>query len=88
MIISRKQLTLDLTAPFPEKSIYKDPRQREAWGYFDYSTILPDYFQESLWRTFFLRGKRKLIQNLISQIGKPYLRISKLLACWNHLEGI
>ena len=27
---------------------------------FCYSIILPDYFQESSWRTFFLRGKRRI----------------------------
>ena len=81
-------MILDFTAPFPENSVHKDPSQREAWGSFYYSTILPDYSQQISWRTFFLRGKRKLIQNLISQIGKPYLRSSKLLACWNQLGGI
>jgi len=50
-------MILDLTAPFPKKSVYKYPSQREDWGYFDYSIILPDYAQESSWRTFFKRGK-------------------------------
>ena len=76
-------MILDLNAPFPKSSSYKDPRKREAWGYFDYSMILPDYSQESSWRAFFPRGKEKMIHNLLSQIGKPYLRISKLLVCWN-----
>ena len=76
-------MTLDLTAPFPEKYVYKNPSQREAWGSLDYSIILLDDIQESSWRTFFLKGKGKLIQNLISQIGKPYLGSSKLLTCWN-----
>ena len=81
-------MNLDLTAPFPEKYVYKSPSQREAWGSLDYSIILPDYSQESSWRNFFLRGKRKPIQNPLSQIGKPYLRSSKLLASWNQLGGI
>ena len=50
-------MILDLTAPFPEKSLYKDPSQREAWGSFDFSMILPDYSQESYWKAFFPRGK-------------------------------
>ena len=57
MVISRKQMILDLTAPFLEKSVYKDPCQREARGSFDYSIILLDYSQESSWRAFFPRGK-------------------------------
>ena len=83
MSISRNQMILDLTAPFPKKSVYKNPSQREAWGSLADSIILPDDIQESSWRTFFLRGKMKLIQNLISHIGNPYLRSSKLLVCWN-----
>ena len=59
MVISRKQMILDLTAPFPKMSFYKYPSQREAWGSFYYSIILPDYSQESSWRVFFLRGKEK-----------------------------
>ena len=66
MVISRKQMILDFTAPFHENSVYKDPSQREAWGSFYYSIILPDYSQQSSWRTFFLREKRKLIHNLLS----------------------
>ena len=56
---SRNQMILDLTAPLIEKSSYKDPSQREAWGSFDYSIILPHDIEESSWRTFFLRGKRE-----------------------------
>ena len=66
MSISRNQLILDLTAPFPEKSVYKYPSQGEAWGSFDYSIILLDYSQEIFWRAFVLRGKRKLIQIMLS----------------------
>ena len=32
-------MILDLTALFPEKYVYKDPRQREAWG----SIYIPTY---------------------------------------------
>ena len=53
-------MILDLTTPLTEKSTYKNPRQREAWGPFYYSIIVPDYSQESSWRTFFLRGKRRI----------------------------
>ena len=45
-------MILDLTKPFPENSNYKNPSQREDWGYFDYSIILPDDIQESSWRKF------------------------------------
>ena len=59
MVKSRNQMILDLTAPLTEKSPYKNPIQREAWGssiLFGYSIILLDYSQESSWRTFFLSG--------------------------------
>ena len=52
-------MILDLTTPLTEKSAYKNPRQREAWGSFVHSIILRDYSQESSWRTFFLRGKKE-----------------------------
>ena len=42
------------------KIVYKERCQREAWGSFDFPSILPDYYsQESSWRAFFPRGKRK-----------------------------
>ena len=60
-------MILDLTTHFPEKYVYKNPKQREAWGShsiyisiylsLDDSRILPDYPKESSWRRFFLRGK-------------------------------
>ena len=53
-------MILDLTSPLNEKSTYKNPSQREAWGSFYISTALLDYSQESSWRTFFLRGKRRI----------------------------
>ena len=52
-------MILDLIAPLTEKYSYKNPSEREAWGYFCYSIILPDYSQENSWRTFFLRGKKE-----------------------------
>ena len=52
-------MILDLTAPFPENSDYKDTTQREAWGSFENSRILPNYSQESSWRTFFLKRKKE-----------------------------
>ena len=57
MVISRKQMILDSTTPFHEKSIYKNPSKRETWGSFDYFMILRDYFEESSWRVFFPREK-------------------------------
>ena len=59
MVKSRNQMILDLTAPFTKKYSHKNPSQREAWGYFAYSRILSDYYRESSWRTFFLRGKMR-----------------------------
>ena len=53
-------MILDLTAPLTEKYSYINPSEREAWGYFCYSIILPDYSQESSWKTFFLGGKRRI----------------------------
>ena len=57
MVISRKQMILDLNVPFPKTFVYKYPSQRVAWRYFDYSIILPGYSQESSWRAFFPKGK-------------------------------
>ena len=81
-------MILDLNAPFPEKSVYKYPSQRETWGTFllfhDFTLLFSRDFLESI----FPKRKRKLIQNLLSQIGNPYLRSFKLLACWNQLGVI
>ena len=62
MVKSRNQMILDLTAPLTEKYVYKVPIQREARGSLPSFgvLILPDYSQESSWRTFFLRGKRRI----------------------------
>ena len=81
-------MILDLTSPLSEKCSYKNPSQTKAWGYFCYSRILRYYCQESSWRTFFLRGKMKIDSKHQIEIGKPYLRISKLHACWNELGGV
>ena len=83
-------MILDLTTHLTEKSFYKVPRQRDAWGYLPYfwshySSLL---FSRELLENVFLRGKRRTDSDLIYQLGKPYLRISKLLACWNQLGGI
>ena len=64
-VISRNQMILDLTTPFPKNHIYKDSSQREAWGLpihlsLKNSIIIPDNIQEISWRIFFLRGKRKI----------------------------
>ena len=53
-------MILHLNSPLTENYAYKNPRQREAWGSLYYSIILPNYSQESSWRTFFLRGKRRI----------------------------
>ena len=63
-VISRNQMILGLTAPFPKNSIYKYLSQREAWGlpiylFLENSIILPNNIQESSWSLFFLRGKMK-----------------------------
>ena len=50
-------MILDLTAHFPENYDYKDPTQREAWGSFEKYRILPNYSQESSWRTIFRKRK-------------------------------
>ena len=53
MVKSRNQMILDLTAPLTEKYAHKNPSQREAWGssIFLMIHIIPDYSQESSWRT-------------------------------------
>ena len=53
-------MILDLTAPLTKKYAYKNPSQREAWGSFYCSIILHIYSQESSWRIFFLKGKRRI----------------------------
>ena len=46
-VISRIQMILDLTAPFLEKYVYKDPSQRESWGY-TYLSILEGFHNSTL----------------------------------------
>ena len=53
-------MILGLTAPLTEKSTYQNPSQRDAWGSFCYSIILPDYSQESFWRTYFPKRKEDI----------------------------
>ena len=55
-------MILDLTSPLTEKSTYKNPSQREDCGssMFLLFHTLPNYSQASSWRTFFLRGKRRI----------------------------
>ena len=90
MVKSRNQRILDLTIPWTEKSVYKVPSQREAWG------SLPSFW-ESLF--YLINLKRVLGEHFPKRkkenwsrpdilARKPYLRSSKLLACWNHLGGI
>ena len=62
-------MVLDLIAHFPKKYVYKDPSQREAWGSFDYSMILPGYSQESSWRAFFPRGKSNWYRTFYPRYG-------------------
>ena len=54
MVKSINQIILDLIASLTEKYVYKLPIQREAWGSLPFFRIIimPDYFQESPWRTF------------------------------------
>ena len=90
MVKLRNQMILDLIAPLPEKSVYKVQSQREAWG--DISSFWSHYtswlFSRNFLENIFLRGKRRTYPGLISELGKPYLRSSKLLACWNEIESI
>ena len=88
---SRNQMILDLTSPLTKNSVYKVPSQREAWGslpYFWLIIISSCLFSREFLENIFLRGKRRTDSDLIYQLRKPYLRISKLLACWNQLRGI
>ena len=58
-------MILDLNAPFPEKSVYKYPSQRETWGSFllfhDFTLLFSREFLESI----FVRGKRRTDPDLI-----------------------
>ena len=51
--------------------------------------ILPANSQErEFLENISVRGRRRTDPNLIYELGKSHLRSSKLLACWNQLEGI
>ena len=83
-------MILDLTPPLTEKYVYKVPSQRQGSGslpsfWIYYSARL---FSREFLENIFLRGKRRTDSNLISLLGKPYIRSSKLLACWNQLGGV
>ena len=60
---SRNEAILDLTSPLTEKSVYKVPSQREAWGSLPFFGInfLLYYSQESSWRTFSYEEKGERI---------------------------
>ena len=88
---SRNEAILDLTAPLTEKYVYKVPSQREAWR--PYHTFLESLFylliiKREFLEKIYLRGGRRTDPDLIYKLGQPHLRSSKLLACWNQLEGI
>ena len=50
-VISTNQMIVDLTSPFLEKCVYKDPRQREAWGSHSIYLSILGWFQNSAWFT-------------------------------------
>ena len=83
-------MILDLTVPLTENFAYKNPSQREAWG--SLPSLWSHYYVELFSRVYleksFLRGKKRTDPDLIYQLGKSYLRSSKLLTCWNQLGGI
>ena len=54
------------------KSLSIKTQAKERLGdILDYSIILPNYSQESYWRTFFLRGKRRTDTERDIQDRKP-----------------
>ena len=60
---SRNQMILDLSVSSTKTSPYKNTIQRDAWGstiFLRNCRIIPDISQESSWRTFFLRGKKRI----------------------------
>ena len=52
-------MILDLTAPFPENFVYKNPSQRDAWGSFDDSKILPNLFSREFLENIFPKRKKE-----------------------------
>ena len=51
-------MIIDLTAPFPEKSVYKNPSQRDAWGSFDDSKIIPNLFSREFLENIFPKTQK------------------------------
>ena len=89
MVKSRNEAILDLTAPLIEKYVYKVPSSREAWGsHLSFRVIILPKILKRFLGEHFLEGKERTDPGVIYKLGQPYLRRSKLLACWNHLGGI
>ena len=90
IIKSRNEAILDLTAPFTENFVYKVSSQGKAWEliYLLESLFCVYYFSSEFLGNNFLKEKRRTDLRVLYKLGKPYLRSSKLLACWNQLRGI
>ena len=89
MVKSRNKSFLNLNAPLTEKSVNKVPSPREAWGYIPsfWSHYFAWLFSREFLENIFLKGKIRTNPDLIYQLGKPYLRSSKILSCWNPTRG-
>ena len=88
---SRNEVIMALTAPLAEKCVYKVSSQGKAWGShlsFGKSLFCLFYFSSEFLENNFLKEKRRTDPHVLYELGKPYLRRSKLLACWNELRGI
>ena len=87
---SRNEVILDLTAPLAEKCVYKVSSQGKAWEliYILESLFCLFYFSSEFLENNFLKEKRRTDPHVLYELGKPYLRRSKLLACWNQLRWI
>ena len=87
---SRNEVIMDLTAPLAEKCVYKVSSQGKAWEliYILDSLFCLFYFSSEFLENNFLKEKRRTDPHVLYELGKPYLRSSKLLACWNQLRGI
>ena len=87
---SRNEVIMDLTGPLAEKCVYKVSSQGKAWEliYLLESLFSLYYFSSDFLENNFLKEKRRTNPHVLYELGKPYLRSSKLLACWNKLRGI
>ena len=87
---SRNGVIMDLTAPLAKKCVYKVSSQGKAWEliYLLESLFSLYYFSSEFLENNFLKEKRRTDPHVLYELGKPYLRSSKLLACWNQLTGI